>query len=377
MRDVMLLRADGGLTEVDSAAEAVRLGWDRLVGPDDLFLGARWLEVAERTAGAPMRYLLRGGPDGPVAALATALATESSPWVLGRPDTLLGFSADDDRPGARDLLDRLGTSAGPRLLPSLVCGGRHMGRSRVLRDPGLTAGEATGLITELVSRAERFAAESGARSVAFPFVDEPDDLLREVLSARGYLSHQSGRYSRLPLASDGFEGLLARLSPKRRRRVLAERRHVAAAGVTVGIGPLDPALIPRLGVLEEELMHKYGLTWTAAQTEATLREMLDVFGDELQICTAVGDGEVRGFGTLLRHQGQWYARQAGFDYAWQGALPLYFEVLYYRPAELAPSHGITGIHYGMGSEEAKRSRGCLAADQNAFLLPLAPAGAGA
>ncbi|MEV6843672.1 GNAT family N-acetyltransferase [Actinoplanes sp. NPDC051411] len=369
----MVTRAPSGLSEVDRAQDAVRQGWDELVGPDDVFLGSRWLEVAERTAGARMRYLLCDGPDGPVAALATALATEESPWVLGRPDTLLGFSAEQDRPGARDVLAALGPAG--RLLPSLVCGGRHMGRSRVLRRAGLTEARAAELVTGLVSRAERIAAESGARSVAFPFVDERDVLLRRVLDGRGYLAHQSGRYSRLPIETDGFDGLLRRLSPKRRRRVLAERRHVAAAGVTTRIVPLDPGLIPRLGALEEQLMRKYGLSWTADQTAATLHEMLAAFGDDLQVCLAYGDGEVRGFGTLLRHQDQWYARQAGFDYDYQGSLPLYFEVLYYRPAEAAPGLGITGIHYGMGSEEAKRSRGCLADDQIAYLLPVPGAGA--
>jgi hypothetical protein len=41
-------------------------------------------------------------------------------------------------------------------------------------------------IDELVTAAERLAREHGARSTVFPYVDERDTALREVLARRGY-----------------------------------------------------------------------------------------------------------------------------------------------------------------------------------------------
>ncbi|MEV6394800.1 GNAT family N-acetyltransferase [Streptomyces sp. NPDC051907] len=364
------------LRETTRVDDVLALGWEDLLRSEDLFLGGDWLRVAQQTAGAPMRYLALCEPDGeraaraggPDAALATALATEESPWVLGRPDTLLQFSAEAERDGAAELLAALPGTPAQALLPSLVCGGRHMGRSRVLRAPA--AGRAAA--ERLVARAEEIAAEHGAASVAFPFVEGGDELLREILAARGYRSHLSGRYSSLPLTPEGFEGYLLRLSAKRRRRVRTERRKIAEAGVEMRLEPLRPELIPRLGLLEEQLMAKYGIAWKAAQTEEVLRETAANFGDDALVTLAVGDGEIRGFGTLLRFRDHWYARQAGFDYAYQQRLALYFETLYYFPVDKAAEHGVTAIHYGLGSEEAKLSRGCAAEDQFAYVLRLQP-----
>ncbi|MGC5363879.1 GNAT family N-acetyltransferase [Streptomyces sp. DT24] len=370
------------LRETTRVDDVLALGWEDLLRPEDLFLGGDWLRVAQRTAGSPMRYVARlggdgaagngagagAGPDLPVidAALATALATEKSPWVLGRPDTLLRFSAEAGRAGAAELLAELPGPPAEALLPSLVCGGRHMGRSRVPRGPatGRTA------VAQLVARAEEIAVEHEAASVAFPFVEGGDEVLRQVLADRGYRSHLSGRYSSLPVTPGGFEDYLLRLSAKRRRRVRTERRRLAEAGVEMRMETLSTALIPRLGRLEEELMAKYGIAWTAAQTEEVLREMAANFGDDAVVTLAVGDGLIRGFGTMIRFRDHWYARQAGFDYGYQRKLALYFETLYYFPVEMAARNGITTIHYGLGSEEAKLSRGCVAEDQFAYVLRL-------
>ncbi|MFC7760326.1 GNAT family N-acetyltransferase [Catellatospora bangladeshensis] len=81
-------------------------------------------------------------------------------------------------------------------------------------------------------------------------------------------------------------------------------------------------------------------------------------------------GEVRGFALILRHHDTWYARQTGYDYAYQqrtGA-PLYFELLYYRLVEEAAAAGVRAIHYGLGSADTKRSRGCTSSEQRCHLL---------
>lgn len=356
------------LYESDRAAQVTRRGWEDLLRAEDLYLGERWLQVAERTAGCPMHYLLREQDGVAYAGLATALADRSAPWVLGRPDTLLEFSAEAGRPGAAEILAALPGKDAASLLPTLVCGGRHMGRSRVVRreDAGRESVEA------LVARAEELAADRGAASVAFPFVEEDDALLRDVLDARGYLCHESGRYSTLRIGPGGFAQYLDGLSPVRRRSVLTERRKIREAGLELRLEPLSDALIPRLGQLEQQLMAKYGIAWTAAQTEQVLREMLEAFGEDVTVAVAFADGQIRGFTTLLRFRDHWYARQGGFDYAYQKKLALYFETVYYFPLEAGVRLGIGAIHYGLGSEETKLSRGCTAQTQYGYLLPLNP-----
>jgi predicted N-acyltransferase len=351
--------------EEHAAAADVPAGeWDALLTVDDFFLSARWLRVAEATAGAPMRYLTlrRGGRL--VAGLATALADASAGWVLGRPDTMLEAAAASGAPDAAAVLASLPSSGA--LLPTLVCGGRHMGRSRVLPAGGAEPGD----VDALLDRAERIAEESSAGAIGFPFVEETDGALTAALERRGYVSWVSGNFATLRLPEPGFAAYVARFASARRKKVLRERARLVDAGVTVSTRALDPALFPRFAELEAGLYRKYGIDVAASEVVGQLEQLLAVFGDDAVAVVAECAGEVRGFAVMLPFRDQWYARNAGFDYEWQRDLPLYFEVAYYAVVEAAERAGVTGIHYGLGSEEAKRSRGCVTTTQRCFVRPL-------
>jgi predicted N-acyltransferase len=174
----------------------------------------------------------------------------------------------------------------------------------------------------------------------------------------------------LRLPEPGFAAYVARFASSRRKKVLRERARLAAAGVVTRTRPLDPATFPRLAELEVQLYAKYGIEIEPSRTTRELSQLLAVFGDEAVTVVAEGGGDIRGFAVMLPFRDQWYARNAGFDYAWQGDLPLYFEVAYYAVVEAAERAGVTGVHYGLGSEEAKRSRGCVATTQRCFVRAL-------
>lgn len=346
------------------AQDVSPLGWTRLTGPEDFFLSVDWMAVVESTAGAPMRYLTahRGGEL--VAGLATVLAGPTAPWTLGRPDTLLTHSAREGMTGAAELLADLPGEPADLLLPALVCGGRHLGRTRLLLGPHALRQDAVALIV----RAEAVAREYGARSVCFPYLDETDAVVRAVLAERGYTHHTSGEFASLAVPPGGFGGYLDSLSAHRARRVRAERRAVAAAGIECVIEPLATGDVDRLAALETELFAKYGMPdWDPRRSADILLTAAAVLGDRALVSLARQDGDIIGFGLLLTHGDQWFAHRAGFDYVRQGRLPLYYETLYYRPVELAARHGVTAIHYGIGSTEAKRSRGCVTHTQYSHL----------
>jgi uncharacterized protein len=360
----------GTLRILDSADALSVIDWDTLAGPHDFFLSTRWLRVVEATAGVPVRYLIEEDCGTVAGGLATALADRTVPWLSGRPDTLLDRCVREELPGAAELRRTLPADLGATLLPAMICGGRHLGRTRILTRED-RADEDADRIDRLLAAAERLGREEGARCLAFLYVDERDRALRAVLHRRGYASHRSGSYSWLPVPAGGLEAHLGAVSAHRARRIRAERRELRAAGVRCAIEPLTADLIPRLAELETALLTKYGLSWSAAQSVAILEQVLAVFGSEALVSLALLDGAVVGFGLLLRHRDHWYAHRAGFDYAAQGSLPLYFDVLYYQPIESAPVAGISTIHYGTGSVAAKRSRGCSTVDQYAYvrLLP--------
>lgn len=346
--------------------------WDNLVGPDDLFLSHRWLRVVEETARTPMWYWCLRRAGEPVAALATARATADVPWVAGRVDHLLDRCATEGFDGAADLVRRLDGGAGA-LLPTVHCGGRHVGRTRLLHaDTPQHAARPD--VELLVAQAEKLAADTGSASVSFPYVDERDTTLGDVLRDRGYSAFTSGTYHWLPVDPAGFPAYVVALPRKRRVSALGERAKVHAAGLDVSHEAVTPELVGRLAELEVQLLAKYGLEWPAERSAAAISTAAARFGEDASVLLGRADGDVRGFALMLRRGDQWYARQCGFDYGYLGKLPLYYELLYYFAVERAAKLGVATIQYGIGSDAAKRSRGCTSTRLTCHVLPLGQRG---
>ncbi|MGW1884436.1 GNAT family N-acetyltransferase [Streptomyces sp. NPDC001970] len=349
-------------------AETGKADWARLTGGEDFFLTPEWMRVLHDTAGAPMRYLTVTDPGrGIVAALPLVFADRTAPWSLGRTDLLMRHCATEGMDGAAALLDAF--DGADRLMPSLMCGGRHLGRTRLLLGGHATADDAD----RVVDRAERIAAAMGAASVCFPYLDSADRLVAGVLEARGYLSHTSGEFASLDIPAGGFAEYALGLPSRRSRRVRAERRRVEASGVRITLAPLVADEVPRLAELETALFAKYGMTgWDPRRSAAVFAAAHRTLGPRALVSKAVADGEIIGFGLILRHGADWFAHRAGFDYTRQSelGLPLYYELLYYTPADHAPSHGVTRVHYGIGSTAAKVSRGCRLSTQYLYVKEL-------
>jgi uncharacterized protein len=357
-----------GIREVDDPAALEPNGWSDLVGPEDFFLSREWLTITQATAGVPMRYLTVDRDGVAVAGVSIAFAGTGSPWLLGRTDTLLARCVAEGRPGAAEVVATLPAGMDKELMPGLVCGGRHLGRTRMLLGPDAGLAEAQ----LLMARVEAIAGESGARSICFPYLDERDTTLRAVLHERGFLHHESGEFATLALPPGGFAGYLASLSRHRAERIRAERRVLSAAGVQTTVEEFAAEQIERLAVLETELFQKYGMTGAAPKWSAYIFHVIaENLGDRAQVCLARQGEDIIGFSLLLAHGDQWFAHRGGFDYGRQSRLPLYFETGYYRPIEFAAQLGMTTIHYGIGSMAAKRSRGCRATTQYSYLKWLA------
>ncbi|QNE79352.1 GNAT family N-acetyltransferase [Streptomyces finlayi] len=344
------------------------MGWNDLAGVEDFFQTPRWLAVQERNSGTTMDFLVRHRDGAPVAGLVAAWATDSVPWLLARPDALLSRAADEEVPGAAGILAEVADGEAASLLPSLVCGGRHLGRTRLLAAPGARPED----LAALLDHAEGLAEERKAASVCFPHVDVRDLSLVELLESRGYRSHTSAHYAWLPIPPGGWEEFLAGMSKHRRRRVRLERRALAEAGVEVTVEPLTQELVPRLGELDSNLLKKYGNPASPEHSAGLLSWIADVMGDDVMVSVARQNGAVIGFGMVLRSRARgeehWFGHRAGFDYEAQGKLPLYYDVLYYRVLEAAAAAGVSVLHAGIGSVEAKLARGCQASEERSYVL---------
>jgi uncharacterized protein len=315
-----------------------------------------------------MTYLWREKGGVPVAALATALATADVPWALGRPDVVLRNSVAAELPGAAEFLGAIGGDPAGRLMPTLLAGGRHVGSTRALWGPQATEED----LEALVNGAEALARHSNAVTVCFLYLDNEDHELGHILDRRGYRSYVSGQYSVLRVPADGYRGYLASLPRKRRASVAAERSRIQQAGVQVSLESLDGIDLARLSELASELLAKYDIDLSSEHLLRLLRQIRDCFGDDVFAVVARAEKAIRGFALILRHNDNWIARQTGYDYAYQRRTktPLYFELLYYRLIEEASAAGIRAIHYGLGSTQTKRSRGCSATYQRCWTLLL-------
>lgn len=357
-----------GIRSVPDAAALPDAGWNQLLGVEDFFQTPRWLAVQERNSGTTMDFLVRHRDGAPVAGLVTAWADTSVPWLLARPDAMLERALEEGSPEASACLAGPARGDASSLLPSLVCGGRHLGRTRALAGPAAQPSD----LEALVRHAEELAEDRRAASVCFPHVDVRDTDLVALLERRGYLRHTSAHYAWLPIPPGGFDQFLAEMSKHRRRRVRLERRALAEAGVEVQLEPLTMALAPRLGELDCNLLRKYGNPATPEHSAGLLRWIAEVMGDDVLVSVARQRGSIIGFGMVLRSrargQEHWFGHRAGFDYAAQGKLPLYYDVLYYRVLEAAAQAGATVLHAGIGSVEAKLARGCLASEEHSYLL---------
>lgn len=336
----------------DTVEALVGAGWDELDRPGSFYVSTPWLRVAEIATPSDRVYLTTNGPDGHVlAGLPCYVVDSTAPLVFTRVDRVLSMLAAKRSPSRHPGDDWLSG-----LLPNLLCGGRQAGYTSLPRASGADADAAD----RLLDAAEAAASEAGARSIAFLYVDADDSLLRESLLAADFVEFFHTHRCLLDVPWDDFDGYLAEFSSSRRVAIKRELRKVADAGVSLETVPMTEELAPRLAELELNLVRKYGGPRTAEQLEHTLRTLARCLEGRMSLSVARSDGEIYGFASLARWGNALYARHVGFDYDFQGKLPLYFSVLFYEPVRHSIQAGVARIEYGMESLEAKLSRGCRA-----------------
>jgi predicted N-acyltransferase len=326
------------LADLDAAA------WDALMGTRGFFASTGWLRHAEGTAVECPAYLVATTNKGRYLAGLPAYPLDSrSPYVFCRADFVLA----QWWPGAGDWL--------ADLMPSLACGGRNPGHTRVGRAPGLDPLLARDATRALVAAAERHARERGLRSVSFMYVDEDDAVLREVLRGAGYAELPAETAYVLTVPGGQFDDYLAGLGYKFRKAVRRDERALAAAGVTYRVEPATEGLLDRMAAMEAALYARYGTPGDERSLRAVLASVVRVPG--ARVMMAYRGGRPAGFALTIAWGGELYARQVGFDYTVKGTAPVYFGLAYYAPVRLAQAEGIARICCGVGSGYEKLSRG--------------------
>jgi predicted N-acyltransferase len=337
--------------------------WDARQPRGGFYSSSPWLRHAERSAGAgPPPFYFQVCENNALLLTMPAYALGAdSPFLFCRPDHVLGHvTAGHEPPPYAD-------SWTAALMPSLACGGRNPAATVLGSDRSLPTQERRALTAGIVDAAERSARREGLRSVSYLYVDADDEILPAVLDASAYVALPSHTAYSLRLGEITFDDYLGRFSKARRRRLKRDERALEAAGVRYRGEPLTERLARRLAPLEAQLYSRHGNPVAEKDLGAIMESIAGNLPDHAEVLTAGIGGELCGFVLFFHHDGELYARQAGFDYPRKGDLPLYFGIVYYEMIRLALARGASRIYYSTGSGKAKESRGCVGAKKTAYL----------
>ncbi len=175
----------------------------------------------------------------------------------------------------------------------------------------------------------------------------------------------------ISIPADGWDAWLSGLSRHRRTQIRRDERAFAAAGFEVSQHRLAE-VSHLLGPLWAPTQAKYyGRPFDPAELTAQLRVQAEVMGDAAKVllCGRPDEPPV-GFLIYYRWRNQVYLRTTGFDYERLAGAAEYFNLSYYHHIRHAPALGVSQIHAGIKSVEAKVHRG--ARLRPLWLLDLSP-----
>jgi len=334
------------LTVTVESSAASLAGWDELVLSDGIelpshnpFLSAKFLHVLEVFGDSVPQHVLARANGTLVGGLATYRVDEHVTDKLMRLDGLF--------PGMDVLLARL-------------AGGVYDGRTGALTLPSLGDETRREVVSRLFAEAEDIARRNREPWVVCRCVDGGDVLLRDVLRDRGYREIPALDHFVLVPPPGGLDGYIDSFPSIYRNKVRRELRKLREGGIVITVEPLTPDLIRTVAPLVVNLHNKYDIDDDCDTCIARLRFLRKAFKESTYGVVARAGDRVVGFMELIVHRGNAWANHAGFDYEAQGALPVYFGVMFYGVMDFAAEHDLRTLDYSFKTEDAKRSRGCQA-----------------
>ena len=322
-------------TDVHGGLEAVPdLVWEHLAEQD--FYGQRpWIEYQAAAAGVKVFFIVVTDDRGAVRAAAPAYLVDHE--TSGRYVPL--FPRTDGR----------------RPAPLLLVGGRRGHRSSLgidADDPRIAE-----IVPALVDGVVDLSLETGAGDVWCMFLDSPT---AEALAEDPRISgpHLQAGDATAPLPGRDFSDYMDSLTKKGRARVRADRRHFQGARRSVE----ERRLSDVVDVMSEVLTDHQASHGSPASVDS-MRSLLEGQAEHCDASSRVfssWDGRTPVAATLTYssvHEvsSRAYGVRAGrADEACD-----YFELTYYRPAELAYAQGARALHLGIGTLRTKTRRGAL------------------
>ncbi|MEU9591733.1 GNAT family N-acetyltransferase [Streptomyces sp. NPDC048193] len=319
------------LSFVDSVRAVPAAEWEPLARPAGLYLSHRWLA---------------GEEDDPTAARAYALVRDRAGTLLAAAPLCLVRNEPND-------FYRPGTVLPARLRPRVIAGARRGYHNAPLTAHGLDSARRDACLLLLRDAARRFAGRHGTTHW-WPYLTAPAAARLAPLYPGRPLHLEDDAV--IPLPGAGVDDYIASLPSRRRAGIRRERRAFAAAGLDVRHEALTDCLEDAGALLAgHQRDHGHERDGVDAMTGLLARQAA-AMGDEARVVAAYDGRRMTGFCLYYHYGSTTWIRAVAVDRR-HPAPHLYFNLMYYLPAEEAYAHGTTALHAGMTAIEAKRRRG--------------------
>jgi uncharacterized protein len=302
-----------------SVDEVEAAEWDALAGDEGFFVSHAWLRFVESQV--PAEYVAATAAGRVAAALPFyRVAHEPNAWY--DPRRLAALVGADE--------------------PVLLAGSRAGYRSTLL-----------GAGAPLAAALEEALSSAGAPLV-FPF------LTSQALAALAAVAPVTAALdtveAELADCGDGFDAYLAQLGGDRRNKVRRERRAFRASGLRIGVRRLDECE-RELAPLLANVQRRYDQPADPAVLAGLLEAESAALARRSAVFTAEdAEGIVAAF-LVYRFGSGLHGRLAGFAYERLPGAFEYFNLGVYEPVAYLAEHGLSGLHLGVGSWQAKAFRG--------------------
>ncbi|MFJ6669244.1 GNAT family N-acetyltransferase [Streptomyces sp. NPDC091383] len=319
--------------------------WDSLTSGSTIYSTAGFQGVREEELppGARARRVTAHDAQGAMAAGLEVYAFARPPHALYTPADLLAGLVDEER------------HAAVAARPLAIGAGWSEFRGQVVHHPDAGPERRAAAVEALTAEALAFAEKAEASVLAYYYLPREDALdLARAHEDAVVLFHDVETV--LPVGLwDDLEDYYAWLPAKRRPRARREVRTFRESGRTVREVAL-PEVVERIAPLNSALMRKHGHDYGVAKAAEVYGRQGRHLGERSTLLLAEEGENPVGFALRYRHQDMLYARVAGFDYGYENKAD-YFNLVVYHPIAQGTGRSTRAIHLGLGTFEAKLSRG--------------------
>jgi predicted N-acyltransferase len=298
-----------------------------------VYLGHDWLKPIERSASATAHYVVATGAGGELLAAAPCYVVERERNAFYRVD-LLGLQ---EEPTAGYVL------AGARR-------GYHNG---VLVNDEIDAELRRRAVRAVLDRIRADVGEVGAGWWLYVTDDAVPELCESLDCAVPVFLDIEGR---VHLPGHTWDDFIRGLPASRRNTVRRERRVSAGAGYTISVVRLDECWY-EAGPLLAKVQGRYGHDDSVDEARDYLANLASGSTSPGSVILCRRNDQLIGYCHFYDFGTTRWIRSFGLDYPNLVAAFEYFELVYYLPILGAYAAGLSSVHYGIKSAQAKALRG--------------------